>query len=175
MGERDERVKQVAVVGGGEFGVDGSLVCGRSGAPRPRWILGVLSPKVVAWGREIGEGRRTGVGICGVPTFLPTVPGRLIVGHSRMGLGASVEKCFRVVELWGNIPVIPVVTVWAADPEANRSRSVVAMPKSSASLRCRISNTHPVAGGCRLHKMLAGKGAKGSAVVARPQRRMQAI
>jgi hypothetical protein len=26
-----------------------------------------------------------------------------------MGLATSVEKCFRVVELWGNIPVTPVI------------------------------------------------------------------
>jgi hypothetical protein len=78
-----------------------------------------------------------------------------------MGLGASVEKCFRVVELWGNIPVIPVVTVWAADPEANRSRSVVAMPKSSASSAVQdLEHTSGLRGAAGFTRCWQGKGRK---------------
>jgi hypothetical protein len=120
------------------------------------------------WGRGRGRNLRR--------PNLPTVPGRDKLWVTREW---DLRLASRSVFAWLNCGVTSqssqFVTVWAGDPEANPSRSLVAMPKSSASLRCRISNTHPVAGGCRLHKMLAGKGAKGSAVVARPQRRMQAI
>lgn len=62
-----------------------------------------MSPSVDVWGREIGEGRRTGVGTCGAPTFP--------VDHWRT---TSVKECFRMVELWGNIPVILVLFSWLA-------------------------------------------------------------
>ncbi len=115
--------------------------------------------KFDVWGREAGEGRRTGVGTCGVPTFQA-------VDHWRQGLATSADKCFRVVELWGSIPFIPVGSgVWGlvgCDPEANlaaREHASRYRNRPPVGLGCRISSTHPAAGDRRLQRMLAGEGA----------------
>jgi hypothetical protein len=96
-----------------------------------------------------------------------------------MGLTASVNKCFRVVELWGNIPVDP-------DPGASLSRKksvlgrYLEMPKWSACLRYRNSRARIRLRGRQTSKWRQGKGQKqrrdrGSVVSVHPQRRMQAI
>lgn len=153
-------------------------------APQPRCGSQRCLQKLKVWGREIGEGRQTGVGICGVP--------RCQCGPPRMGLtlAASVEKCFRVedcgdagdddwvtsqLRFWkGDLPA----TVWCGVAGPGR----VAAPKSILRLlfEARISSPLPLAGSAGVR----GSGrpgankqrrVKGSAGSAHPQPDMQAI